>query len=145
MLYFNHGSPRYVVDHIVPAKTRRLPIEEAKKRTNESISVLPRNSIGGVIMDFVDKRKSKRITGSVQVELKGGIGITRDFNTDGVFFVTDRPLTVGEQLNFVMKLTNADQLGPMRLRCRGEVVRVEHGLDRIGAAVAISEYYLSHN
>ncbi len=91
-------------------------------------------------MNFAEKRKAERFVGAIQIELKNGTGLTRDFNIDGVYFVTDQPISLGEHLNFAINLSHIDSLGPHRLQCSGEVVRVEPGLDTVGIAVAILDH-----
>ncbi len=91
-------------------------------------------------MNVTEKRRAERFNGAIPVELKQGKGLTRDFSTDGVYFVTDQPLALGEQLDFVMHLTHADPAWPVLLRCRGEVVRLEVGLEKTGVAVAIATH-----
>ncbi len=91
-------------------------------------------------MNVNEKRKSERVTGAIQIELKRGRGITRDFNTDGVYFITDQPLSVGERVDFAMTLRSSDPLGPVRVHCKGKVVRIEPSWDKLGVAVAISDY-----
>ncbi len=93
-------------------------------------------------MNLAEKRKTKRFNGAIPIELKNGSGITRNFNTDGVYFVTDQTVALGEHLEFMMMLSHVDPLGPIRLHCWGDVVRVEPGLKQLGVAVAISEHIL---
>lgn len=93
-------------------------------------------------MNLTEKRKAERFTGAIQIELKEGSGITRDFSTEGVFFLTGQSLSLGEQLDFVMKLSYAHPSRTIPLRCRGEVVRIEPDLEKLGVAVAISERML---
>lgn len=90
-------------------------------------------------MEVSEKRKSKRFTGVIQIELTNGTGITRDFNADGIYFVTDQLFSIGEHLDFFIILNHIDPLGPHRLYCYGEVVRVEPALNSVGVAVAISD------
>jgi hypothetical protein len=91
-------------------------------------------------VNFSERRRSERFSGEILIELKQGKGLSRDFSTDGVYFVTDQPLTLGEQLDFVMHLTHADPAWPILLQCRGEVVRLEAGLKKTGVAVAIATH-----
>jgi hypothetical protein len=95
-------------------------------------------------VDFADRRKAERFIGAIPIVLKQGSGLTRDFSTDGVYFETDQPLFVGEKLDFVMRLFQAEPTRPLRLRCRGEVVRLEPGLEKLGAAVAITKHFFVH-
>ncbi len=90
-------------------------------------------------MNFAEKRKAERFVGAIQIELKNGTGFTRDFNIDGIYFVTDQPISLGEHVDFAIKLSHIDS-GLHRLQCCGEVVRVEPGMDTVGVAVAISDH-----
>ena len=98
-------------------------------------------------MNFAERRKAERFIGAIPVEFKQGMGITRDYSTDGIYFVTDQPLSLGEQLEFVIKLSDTDPypLGQTRLRCLGEVVRVEPGLKTLGVAVAVTTHTLERD
>jgi hypothetical protein len=93
-------------------------------------------------MIVTEKRRDERFTGAIQIELKNGTGIARDFNIDGIYFVTDQPMSLGEHLDFTIKLNHIDSLGPHCLRCHGKVVRVEPGLDKVGVAMTISRSFV---
>ena len=91
-------------------------------------------------MHFLERRKSTRFQGELPVEFEKGIGVTRDFSALGVFFETDQSFFPADPLEFFLNLEHSD-LGPQtRVRCRGEVVRVEPMGERMGVAVAISSY-----
>jgi len=83
---------------------------------------------------------AERFTGAIPIELKQGMGLTRDFSTDGIYFETDQPLAVGEELDFFMHLELGNPANPLRIRCQGEVVRLEPGLEWTGVAVAIAAH-----
>jgi hypothetical protein len=87
-----------------------------------------------------ENRKSKRFPGTIPVVLKQGTGLTRDYSTDGVYFVTDQTISLGEQLELVMLLDHQSMGVGVRLRCRGDVVRIEKNEDTTGVAVAISNH-----
>lgn len=91
-------------------------------------------------MNFPEKRKSVRYDGEIPLELKQGAGLTRNYSTDGIYFVTDQPLSVGEQIEFVMPLDHAGLGRAVRLRCQGDVLRVEPGPENTGVAVAITSH-----
>jgi len=74
------------------------------------------------------------------VELKDGKGITRNFSSTGIFFETDKSFTQGQPIDFTIVLENVDPDRPVRVKCRGEIVRVEDSGQKIGVAVAISSY-----
>lgn len=74
------------------------------------------------------------------MELEQRTGLTRDISTAGVFFETDSSVPVGATLRFSFVLEYADPEGPVRLRCQGEVVRVERRKGKVGVAVRFSSY-----
>lgn len=96
-------------------------------------------------MNFIEKRSDQRFTGAITIELKHGNGVTRDFSSEGIYFVTDQQLCLGEQLDFIMHLHYADPAWPLRLCCRGEVVRIEPDLEKIGAAVTIGTHWFEQD
>jgi hypothetical protein len=87
-----------------------------------------------------DRRKAERFQVRLCVELQGGTGTTRDLSACGVFFETDRVLALGEVIQFAIILEHVDPSRPLRLQCRGQVVRVEQHGDTTGVAVAITAY-----
>jgi hypothetical protein len=92
-------------------------------------------------MSSAEKRRSERFKVGIPIELKLGTGITRDCCIDGVFFETNQPLAVGEQVEFVMKLEYAIKGDrSAKLHCQGEVIRVETGLEKKGVAVSITSH-----
>jgi hypothetical protein len=74
------------------------------------------------------------------VQWEGGEGLTRDFSTSGVYFETDQPFLPGHPIDFALILEHADPEAPVRVQCRGEVVRVEASGQGMGVAVAIRSY-----
>ncbi len=111
----------------------------------------PQTAIGtdkrGTIVDPSERRRAERFQGAIPVELKDGRGLTCDYSTHGIYFETDQSLSLGQKLVFTMHLNYPNPAWPMnpprpsRLRCLGEVVRVEPGLEKIGAAVKMECYY----
>ena len=71
----------------------------------------------------------KRASQSIQVEVPVYIGqekaVTRDVSWAGIFFLTDQAFFQGGSLNFSMDLSYALPGKPIRLDCRGEVIRIE--------------------
>ena len=89
-------------------------------------------------MNFSEQRKSVRYKGEIPLEVKEGTGLTRNFSTDGIYFITDQVLSVGERLELDMLLEH-NSLGQVwRLHCEGEVLRVEPSAGKIGVAFAIT-------
>ena len=94
---------------------------------------LPKFDPQGSGVSSAERRKSERFRAEIPIELQHGTGITRDCCIDGVFFKTDQNLSVGDQIEFVMNLEYAIQGDrSVKLRCRGEVLRVEPGLGNRG-------------
>ena len=87
-----------------------------------------------------ERRKDPRFQGRLDVELETGKGATRDFSTSGIYFEVDRSFSPAEPIEFSMNLEHTE-LGPQaRVRCHGEVVRVEPMGEKMGVAVAISSF-----
>jgi PilZ domain len=79
---------------------------------------------------------------TLPVELQGGLDITRHLSPVGVFFETDQVLSLGEVTQFALVLEYIDPGQPVRLQCRGRVVRLERRGNTMGVAVAIAAYRL---
>jgi len=89
---------------------------------------------------FLERRKEYRFRGALDVELEKGSGITHDLSASGVYFVTDQSFAPAEPIEFFLNLEHSD-LGPLvRVRCLGEIVRVNSMGKRMGVAVAVSSY-----
>ncbi|MBW6521276.1 MAG: hypothetical protein K0A99_09755 [Desulfoarculaceae bacterium] len=52
-------------------------------------------------MNFRRQRKEMRYQDEIPLEVKQGMGCTRNFSTSGLYFVTDQGLTIGEQLEVI--------------------------------------------
>jgi hypothetical protein len=76
----------------------------------------------------------------VELDCAGGKCTTRDFSISGVFFETDRALSQGQEIEFTLVLEHIDPGRPIRLKCRGKIVRVEESGQKIGVAAAIDSY-----
>ncbi|MBU3931978.1 MAG: PilZ domain-containing protein [Proteobacteria bacterium] len=87
-----------------------------------------------------DQRREPRHIGKLPVELESGKGITRDFSGSGVFFETDRSFSPGQPIEFILVLEHIEPERPVRLKCRGEILRVEENGQRIGVAASINLY-----
>ncbi len=86
-----------------------------------------------------------RFPGKIPVMLKQGTGLTRDYSVDGVYFVTDQPLSPGEEIELTLLLNYQTAGQGMRLGCRGKVQRVEHCSEKLGVAVAVHCYLFEGN
>jgi len=89
-----------------------------------------------------DRRKAPRFQVALPVELPQGNGLTRDLSACGVFFQTDSVLALEEVIQFALVLEYVDPGRPVRLQCRGRVVRLERQDNTWGVAVAIMAYRL---
>ncbi len=88
-------------------------------------------------------RRARRYALELRVELPHGTGVTRDVSAIGVFFFTDRPYIVGTAIDFTIVFEEANPDAPMKVRCRGQVVRVEPSDERVGVAATIGSYNLA--
>ena len=86
------------------------------------------------------KDRATRHQGATPIELKDGKGITRDFSSTGIFFETDKSFTHGQPIEFTIVLENVDPGRPVRVKCQGEIVRVEESGRQIGVAATICSY-----
>jgi hypothetical protein len=91
-------------------------------------------------LHFHERRKSTRFQIKLSVEFDKGTGVTRDFSGSGVYFETDQSFSPSDPLEFFMNLKHSDLGSQTRVRCRGQVVRVEPLGERMGIAVAINSY-----
>jgi len=91
-------------------------------------------------MASLDRRIAHRYVGKIPVRFREGTGVTRDFSTSGIYFFTDRPLHVGELLNFTLTLSSIDVNNPLSIHCIGDILRVERKSERYGVAARV----LSH-
>ena len=91
-------------------------------------------------MNKSEKSRATRHKGALPVELKEGKGITRDFSSSGIFFETDKSFTPGQSIEFTIMLEYVGPKGPVSMKCRGEIVRVEESGPKIGVAATISSY-----
>ena len=84
-------------------------------------------------------RSEERVSMKVPVTLPGGLtGITRDISASGIYFETDSEPLGDAPLAFSVEFKNDVGIG-MTLRCRGQVLRVEHQGSRVGVAARILE------
>ena len=86
-----------------------------------------------------ERRRAKRQVADLLVELEKGTGKARDISSAGIFFETDQSFSPGESIEFSVMLAEVAPMPPIRLRCRGHIVRVERNAGRLGVGVAITE------
>jgi len=90
----------------------------------------------------LEQRRELRNKGKLPVELGSGKGVTRDFSSSGIYFETDRSFSPGQAIEFTIVLRHIDPNSPVRLKCQGEIVRVEEDGSIMGVAAAIDSYTL---
>jgi PilZ domain len=91
-------------------------------------------------LGFPERRKTTRFNGNLPVELGHGRGVTRDFSSQGVYFETDQPLSVGEAIQFNIPIDHSGLEYSFHIRCQGVVLRVEPSGEKVGVPVAIHSY-----
>ncbi len=70
------------------------------------------------------------------VRLDRGVGVTQNVSASGVFFETNVDYAAGSEISFAIEL-DGPQGKKVMLRCRGEIVRVEHRDGKLGVAAKI--------
>jgi len=95
---------------------------------------------GREMLNISEKRRTPRYKGKLPMELEAGSGLTRDFSGSGVFFETDASYSPGQSIVFTIILKHIDPDHPVRLKCKGEIVRVEENGLKIGVAASITSY-----
>lgn len=90
-----------------------------------------------------DERQTPRYKVKVPVEFESGRGVTQNCSASGVYFITDRSFSLGQSIDYTLFLEHIDATGPVRLKCQGEVVRIEkNGKKTGGVAATINSYSL---
>jgi hypothetical protein len=84
-----------------------------------------------------EERRVPRYKAEVPVEFESGKGVTRDLCASGIYFETDRSFSPGQTLEFTLFLEHIDTAGPVRVKCLGEIVRVDENGGKIGIAATI--------
>jgi hypothetical protein len=87
-----------------------------------------------------ERQRAPRYKGKLPVEFESGKGFTRDFSASGIFFEADRLFSLGQPIEFTLFLEHIDAAGPVRMKCMGEIVRVEENGKKIGVAATINSY-----
>jgi len=89
-----------------------------------------------------DRRRARRYHVVVPVDFDTGTGVTRDVSEIGVLFETTTAMRLGEVIQFALRLGEFDPGGSYRVRCSGEVVRVEEVSNAYAVAVQLHSYSL---
>lgn len=84
-----------------------------------------------------ERRRADRVFVKLPVKMEEGEGVTRDITANGIYFQTDMQCEPGSEINFT--ITFEQYPGPMILRCKAVVVRVEHKDGKMGVAARVIE------
>ena len=95
-----------------------------------------------------EKRTTRRFSLDLPVSVKfldNGqrelAGHTRDVSSRGVFMYLDTDITAGAPIEFIMTLPPEITLAdPIRVRCKGQILRVDKASEGQGVAVTIEKY-----
>ena len=95
-----------------------------------------------------DRREARRFTMSLPLRVLGGprdgeeiATETRDVSYRGLYFMAESEFEAGKPINFVITLPETVTGGDVKIRCQGEVVRVESATNgRRGVAAKIQHY-----
>jgi hypothetical protein len=85
-------------------------------------------------------RRFPRYKGAIPVILEHGKGITRDYSTAGVYFLTEGYYTPGETLSFTLVFNHHPDGRPMQVQCRGTVLRTDLEEQQLGVAVKVNNH-----
>ena len=83
------------------------------------------------------RRKEERISVALPMNLGNTQYVTHDISPSGVYFEAEESFDVGGRINFVVEFINS--VGSLKLKCHGEIVRVENHNGKKGVAVRIVE------
>ena len=96
-------------------------------------------------MDHMDdKRASQRIEVEVPVYIGKEKALTRDISWAGIYFLTNQSFSEGGDVHFCLDLSYALPGKPIKLDCRGEILRIEPQGDKYGIAARIENFHYIH-
>jgi PilZ domain len=95
-----------------------------------------------------ERREARRFTMSLPLRVLDGPRSGREIETEtrdvsyrGLYFISESEFEAGKAINFVITLPENVTGGDVKIRCQGEVVRVEPGVNgRLGVAAKIEHY-----
>jgi hypothetical protein len=87
----------------------------------------------------VHGRREERFDSTMPVQLERGSGVTRNVSATGIYFVTDVALERGVALDLTLDFNNYPG-GPLRVKCRANVVRIEPRDVKYGVGSCISQF-----
>ena len=75
-----------------------------------------------------------RFVAALEVQLQGRATLTTNISANGLYFLREQPLVVGQRLPLVLPFVHATP-GGVRVACTGRVVRIEPRGRQYGIAV----------
>jgi PilZ domain len=93
-----------------------------------------------------DRREARRFTMTLPLQVMSGADSevrtqTRDVSYRGLYFFTEKHFRAGNAIEFVITLPEDVTGGDVKIKCQGEIVRVDPGENgRLGVAAKIAHY-----
>lgn len=81
--------------------------------------------------------RAERHPVSMPISLGAKIGIAKDISATGIYFEIDAKQKVGSNITFLLELITPG--GPIKINCKGKVVRLENKDGHIGVAATIKD------
>lgn len=88
---------------------------------------------------FVPGRKEERFPTELPIKLEGAEGVAHNVSANGIYFVTDAALHVGQPVMFTMEFVDFPS-GPIAVNCVARVVRLEERGAQLGVGASISSF-----
>lgn len=89
---------------------------------------------------FVERRQEQRYPIVLPVDVEQATSDTRDISISGLYFKTKKSFSPGTPIELTLSWKSTLPSTPMRLHCKGQVVRAERYEGKWGVAVAIESY-----
>jgi hypothetical protein len=87
----------------------------------------------------VPGRKEERFAAELLIRFEGGEGVARNVSANGIYFVTEAALQVGQPVKFTLEFADFPS-GPIAVNCVARVVRLEEQGARRGVGASISSF-----
>jgi len=84
-------------------------------------------------------RKQERFETELPIQFEGGEGVARNVSANGIYFVTDVALRVGQPVELKLEFGDFPS-GPIAVNCVARVVRFEERGTRLGIGASISSF-----
>ena len=81
--------------------------------------------------------RAERHPVSIPISVGKKTGVAKDISATGIYFEIDAKQKVGSNITFLLELMTPG--GPIKVNCKGKVVRLENKDDRIGVAATIKD------